>query len=57
MNLTNSRIKKCKSLSREQRKTFIDLGRACQECEDTKKGGGGAGGAASSSYGYDDDDD
>ena len=61
MNLNNSRIKKCKSLSREQRKTFIDLGRACQECEDKKKGGkgggGGSGGAASGGYTYDDDDD
>jgi hypothetical protein len=59
MNLTNSRIKKCLSLSREQRKTFIELGRVCQECEDKSrsraKGGSAKGGA--SIFDCDEDDD
>jgi hypothetical protein len=33
LNLTNRLIKKCKSLGKEQRKRYIELGRICQECE------------------------
>ena len=32
LNLTNSIIRKCKSLSREQRKKYIELGKYCEEC-------------------------
>ncbi len=32
MNLTNKLIRKCKSLSREQRKRYIDLGKYCEDC-------------------------
>jgi hypothetical protein len=35
MNLTNRLIKKCKSLGKEQRKRYIELGKICQECETT----------------------
>jgi hypothetical protein len=31
-NLTNRLIRKCKSLGREQRKRYIDLGKYCEEC-------------------------
>jgi hypothetical protein len=45
MNLTNKLIRKCKSLGREQRKRYIELGKYCEECnaddpsdtEDTKE--------------------
>jgi len=33
MNLTNNLIKRCKSLGREQRNRYIELGKICQECE------------------------
>ena len=32
LNLTNRLIRKCKSLGREQRKRYIELGRYCEEC-------------------------
>ena len=32
LNLTNSIIRKCKSLSREQRKKYIELGKYCEDC-------------------------
>ena len=32
MNLTNRLIRKCKSLGREQRKRYIELGKYCEEC-------------------------
>lgn len=32
MNLTNKLIRKCKSLSREQRRRYIDLGKYCEDC-------------------------
>ena len=35
LNLTNRLIKKCKSLGKEQRKRYIELGKICQECETT----------------------
>jgi hypothetical protein len=39
MNLTNSIMRKCKNLSREQRKRYIELGKYCDECNtnDTEK--------------------
>jgi hypothetical protein len=42
MNLTNSHIIKCKTLSKTQRESYIELGRVCQGC---------------SKVDYDDDDD
>lgn len=32
INLTNKLIRKCKTLGREQRKRYIDLGKYCEEC-------------------------
>lgn len=32
LNLTNKLIKKCKTLGREQRKRYIELGKYCEEC-------------------------
>jgi len=32
LNLTNRLIRKCKSLSREQRNRYIELGKYCEEC-------------------------
>jgi len=32
LNLTNKLIRKCKTLGREQRKRYIELGNYCQEC-------------------------
>ncbi len=32
MNLTNKLIRRCKSLSREQRKRYIELGKYCEDC-------------------------
>jgi hypothetical protein len=32
LNLTNNLIRKCKTLGREQRKRYIDLGKYCEEC-------------------------
>ena len=45
LNLTNKLIRKCKTLGREQRKRYIELGKYCEECnndepsddEDNKK--------------------
>lgn len=34
LNLTNKLIKKVKSLGREQRKRYIELGKMCQECNE-----------------------
>jgi hypothetical protein len=34
MNLTNSLIKKCKRLGREQKERYIELGKMCEECID-----------------------
>ena len=40
LNLTNKLIRKCKTLGREQRKRYIDLGKYCEECnnEETSDG-------------------
>jgi len=35
LNLTNKLIKKCKKLDKEQREKYIELGKMCQECEDS----------------------
>jgi hypothetical protein len=35
LNLTNKLIKKCKKLDKEQRDRYIELGKVCQECEDS----------------------
>jgi hypothetical protein len=32
LNLTNRLLRKCKTLSKEQRKRYIELGKYCQEC-------------------------
>lgn len=32
MNLTNSLIRKCRTLGREQRKKYIELGKYCEDC-------------------------
>ena len=32
LNLTNKLIKKCKSLGKEQRQRYIELGKMCEEC-------------------------
>lgn len=37
MNLTNSLIKRCKSLGKEQRNRYIELGKICQECNSSSK--------------------
>lgn len=34
LNLTNNLIRKCKTLGREQRKRYIELGKYCEECND-----------------------
>ena len=36
MNLTNSLIRKCRTLGREQRKKYIELGRYCEDCNNGK---------------------
>jgi Rad3-related DNA helicase len=33
LNLTNSIMRKCKTLGREQRKRYIELGKYCEECQ------------------------
>jgi len=42
LNLTNKLIRKCKSLGKEQRQRYIELGKMCQECStndsDTENG-------------------
>ena len=35
--LTNSLIKRCKSLGKEQRNRYIELGKICQECNTSSK--------------------
>jgi hypothetical protein len=37
LNLTNRLIRKCKTLGREQRKRYIELGKCCQECTSNDK--------------------
>jgi len=37
LNLTNNLIRKCKTLGREQRKRYIDLGKYCEECNAEEK--------------------
>jgi hypothetical protein len=39
LNLTNNIMRKCKTLGREQRKRYIDLGKYCEDCNerDTKQ--------------------
>ncbi len=37
LNLTNKLIRKCKTLGKEQRKRYIELGKVCEECENTGK--------------------
>ena len=34
-NLTNKLIKRSKKLDKEQRERYIELGKMCQECEDS----------------------
>ena len=34
-NLTNSLIKRCKKLDKEQKQRYIDLGKMCEECIDS----------------------
>ena len=36
LNLTNSLLRKCKTLSKEQRKRYIELGKYCEECSNGK---------------------
>jgi len=36
LNLTNRLIRKCKTLSREQRNRYIELGKYCEECSNDK---------------------
>ena len=35
LNLTNKLIRKYKTLGKEQRQRYIELGKLCQECTDT----------------------
>lgn len=37
LNLTNRLMRKCKTLGREQRKRYIELGKCCAECTPTDK--------------------
>jgi len=37
LNLTNKLIRKCKTLGREQRKRYIDLGKYCEECNNSEE--------------------
>ena len=40
LNLTNSLMRKCKTLSKEQRRRYIELGKFCAECKTADKKGG-----------------
>jgi hypothetical protein len=40
MNLTNNIMRKCKKLSREQRKRYIELGKYCEDCNSKDDEGG-----------------
>jgi hypothetical protein len=40
LNLTNRLIRKCKTLGREQRKRYIELGKYCEECMVNDKSNG-----------------
>jgi hypothetical protein len=40
LNLTNKLIRKCKTLGREQRKRYIELGKYCEECMVNDKSNG-----------------
>ena len=33
LNLTNRLMRKCKTLGREQRERYIELGKYCEECQ------------------------
>ena len=37
LNLTNSLMRRCKKLSKEQRSRYIELGKHCEECSTSKK--------------------
>jgi hypothetical protein len=37
INLTNKLIRQCKTLDKEQRNRYIELGKVCQECESSSK--------------------
>lgn len=37
LNLTNSLMRRCKKLSKEQRNRYIELGKYCEECSTSKK--------------------
>ena len=37
LNLTNKLIRKCKNLGKEQRKKYIELGKYCEDCNNTEK--------------------
>ena len=39
LNLTNKLIRKCKTLSKEQKKRYIELGKYCEECSNGKSDG------------------
>lgn len=39
LNLTNKLIRKCKSLNKEQRKRYIELGKYCEECNSESNDG------------------
>jgi hypothetical protein len=36
LNLTNNLLRKCKTLSKEQKKRYIELGKYCEECSNNK---------------------
>jgi hypothetical protein len=38
LNLTNRLIRKCKTLGREQRKRYIELGKYCEDCQNKNDG-------------------
>ena len=50
-NLTNNIMRKCKKLSREQRKRYIELGKYCEECNIAGKEAGEVSDEESSTYG------
>lgn len=39
LNLTNRLMRKCKTLTKEQRRRYIELGKYCEECSAGGKGG------------------
>jgi hypothetical protein len=49
LNLTNHLMRKCKTLSKEQRRRYIELGKFCEECTTGDKKDGSAEGEKSDS--------